>query len=157
MKRVEVLRHEFVEYVPDQLEDGTIYISIVYATAIHRCCCGCGLEVVTPLSPVDWAVTYDGETVSLDPSIGNWSFPCQSHYWIERSRVTWAPRWRDWEIAEGRAHSARAKQRRLGKAELPAAASSISDAAPTIHAEKDGGPKTPVSVGLWALLKGWWR
>lgn len=157
MKRVQVLRHEFVEYVPDQLEDGTIYISIAYATAVHRCCCGCGLEVVTPLSPADWAVTYDGETISLDPSIGNWSFPCQSHYWIERNRVTWAPRWTDWEIAEGRARSARAKERRFGKAKLPAAASSNSDAAPTIQAAGDGGRTTPVSVGLWARLRRWWR
>ncbi|WP_417924835.1 DUF6527 family protein [Collimonas pratensis] len=27
----------------------------------------------------DWSLTYDGKTVSLDPSIGNWSLPCRAH------------------------------------------------------------------------------
>jgi hypothetical protein len=40
--------HRFVEYIPEQLEERTIYISIRFATAVHRCCCGCGREVVTP-------------------------------------------------------------------------------------------------------------
>jgi hypothetical protein len=31
--------------------------------------------------------------LSLSDSIGNWSFPCQSHYWIEHSRVHWAGAW----------------------------------------------------------------
>ena len=30
------------------------------------------------------------DTVSLHPSIGNWSFPCRSHYWIRGNRVVWA-------------------------------------------------------------------
>ena len=46
---------------------------------------------------------YDGETVSLDPSIGNWSFPCQSHYWLERGRVSWAEQWSRERIDRGRA------------------------------------------------------
>jgi len=51
MKPERLLKHEFVEFIPDQLEDDTIYISIPYATVTHKCCCGCGTEVVTPLSP----------------------------------------------------------------------------------------------------------
>ncbi|MFC4855982.1 DUF6527 family protein [Actinophytocola glycyrrhizae] len=32
---------------------------------------------------------FNGETVSLSPSIGNWSFPCRSHYYsLERSERT---------------------------------------------------------------------
>jgi hypothetical protein len=31
--------------------------------------------------------------VSLDPSIGNWSFPCRSHYWIRNNKVRWAENW----------------------------------------------------------------
>jgi hypothetical protein len=81
------LTHEFVDYMPDVPQEGTLYISIRFATAIHKCCCGCGNEVVTPLSPTDWKLIFDGDTVSLDPSIGNWSFPCQSHYWIRRNNV----------------------------------------------------------------------
>ena len=29
--------------------------------------------------------------MSLVPSIGNWSLPCQSHYWITDNRVRFAP------------------------------------------------------------------
>lgn len=79
------MKHEFVKSVPKNPEKGVIYVSIDYATVIHQCCCGCGREVVTPLSPTDWQLSFDGQTVSLDPSIGNWSFPCQSHYWIRNN------------------------------------------------------------------------
>ncbi len=103
MKREVVLTHEFLETIPTELKAGTLYVSITYATAAHNCCCGCGREVVTPLSPAHWQLTFDGETVSLYPSIGNWGFPCQSHYWIRRDRAVWAPRWSREEIAEGRA------------------------------------------------------
>ncbi|MBI4220650.1 MAG: hypothetical protein HY682_10930 [Chloroflexi bacterium] len=111
MKRTTVLRHEFVEYIPETLQAGTIYISIAFRTAAHRCCCGCGQEVVTPLSPTDWTLIFDGDSVSLDPSIGNWSFQCQSHYWITRNRVEWAPRWSRKEIEAARADDRKAKAR----------------------------------------------
>ncbi|WP_353963011.1 DUF6527 family protein [Streptomyces sp. NBC_00365] len=39
--------------------------------------CGCGRKVVTPLAPQEWKLTLDGVSVSLHPSIGNWSFPLQ--------------------------------------------------------------------------------
>ena len=84
------LRHEFVTYIPDTLEDGVLYVSIRYATVVHRCCCGCGNEVVTPLDPSDWEMMFDGKSISLSPSIGNWSLACQSHYWISRNKVRWA-------------------------------------------------------------------
>jgi len=87
------LAHRFVKSVPETLEDGVLYVSMEYATAIHKCCCGCGNQVVTPLSPRDWKLTFDGETISLYPSIGNWSFGCQAHYWITNNMVEWAPKW----------------------------------------------------------------
>ena len=93
------LRHEFVEYVPDQLLDGVIYVSIRFGTAVHLCACGCGLEVVTPLGPAEWSLIFDGQTVSLTPSIGNWSFPCKSHYWIEKNQIQWARGLSEAEIA----------------------------------------------------------
>lgn len=105
------LRHEFVEYIPDKLEERTLYVSIEFATVAHKCCCGCGREVVTPLSPTDWKVTYDGQTVSLDPSIGNWSFECRSHYWIRHGKAIWAARWSQEQIDAGRAHDSAAKSR----------------------------------------------
>ena len=110
------VRHEFVEYIPETLAEGTIYVSIPFATAVHRCVCGCGQEVVTPLTPTDWKLTFDGDTVSLDPSIGNWSFDCWSHYWIVRNRVKWSYQWSDEEIASSRAQDRRAKQKPFEKA-----------------------------------------
>src|SRR5260221_3477853 len=80
---------KFVEFVPEELEEGILYISEKHATALHKCCCGCGEEVVTPLSPADWQLRKHGGAVSLSPSIGNWNFECQSHYWIRRNRVEW--------------------------------------------------------------------
>lgn len=96
------LNHKFVKTMPDNFEFGTIYISMEYATAIHLCICGCGQKVVTPFSPTDWRLIYDGRTVTLDPSIGNWSFACQSHYWITRSRVRMARKWTKSQIEQGR-------------------------------------------------------
>lgn len=112
------LRHEFVEFIPDELASNTIYISISFATVAHRCCCGCGNEVVTPLSPLDWQLTFDGETVSLYPSIGNWSFPCRSHYWIVRNGIRWAEQWSDDQIAACRAVDAAVKTNKFGNAKL---------------------------------------
>jgi len=105
------LEHRFVTSIPRQLEPGVLYISIECATAIHACCCGCGGEVVTPLTPTDWQLTFDGETVSLWPSIGNWNFPCRSHYVIERSEVIQALPWSDRRIAQGRFRDRLAKSR----------------------------------------------
>ena len=93
------LRHEFVEHIPEQLDDGVLYVSIRFGTLVHRCACGCGEEVVTPLGPVEWRLTYDGRTVSLEPSIGNWSFPCRSHYWIDEGIVRWARGFSGAEVA----------------------------------------------------------
>ena len=92
------LQHRFVEFVPEEKEDGILYISMEHGTAIHKCVCGCGNDVVTPLSPVGWQLTYDGEAISLNPSIGNWYFPCQTHYWIKENKVIFARRWDKEEI-----------------------------------------------------------
>jgi hypothetical protein len=96
------MQHKFVEFIPDELDTGVLYISTTYATVVHKCCCGCGNEVVTPLTPNDWQLTYDGETITLFPSIGNWSLPCRSHYWIKRNDVRWAESWSDEMIRKNR-------------------------------------------------------
>ena len=90
MTRQARLRHSYVEYIPEKLEPGILYTSRKYRTASHLCCCGCGLKVVTPLNPAKWRLTDHGQTVSLYPSIGNWSFPCRSHYWIDHGQIKWA-------------------------------------------------------------------
>lgn len=93
---------EFVDEIPAELEEGRLYISIRYRTASHLCACGCGLKVVTPIKPPKWNLTYDGETVSLSPSIGSWQLPCRSHYVIRKNRVVWARTWSEERIQQGR-------------------------------------------------------
>lgn len=114
MNRKRVLTHEFVEFIPEDMKDGTIYVSIPYATVAHRCCCGCGGEVFTPLSPTDWKLIFDGQSISLHPSIGNWNFACQSHYWIEHNAVKWDRRWSREEIDAGRTMDVQAKRQHYG-------------------------------------------
>lgn len=110
MTKIARFGHKFVEQIPERLEEGVLYISIEYATVMHLCACGCGHEVVTPLSPTDWEMTFDGETVSLAPSIGSWSLKCQSHYWIRRGGVRWARWMSPEEIERGRERDRRRKQ-----------------------------------------------
>ncbi len=96
--------------MPESLEEGVLYVSMEYCTAIHNCVCGCGNKVVTPISPTDWQLKFDGKSISLKPSIGNWSFDCQSHYWITNNRIHWAGKWDKREIDEGRQADQNRKQ-----------------------------------------------
>ena len=97
---------EFVESAPQDLQDGVIYISDRFRTALHKCCCGCGREVVTPLNPAGWSYYRDGRSITLKPSIGNWSFPCKSHYLIIRNQVVWAETMSAQQIARVKARDA---------------------------------------------------
>jgi len=147
MSRRATLKHEFVEYIPAKLGEGTLYVSVAFATAAHLCCCGCGHEVVTPLSPTDWELAFNGDSVSLEPSIGNWSFKCRSHYWIKRDRVQWARTWSDVEIARVRALDVGRKEgyyrRERGHHEADAAGAGADARAP--------------EPGSWRGLRQWWR
>jgi len=82
--------HKFVDTIPSELENNILYISLEYNVTKHLCPCGCGTEIVATLSPARWQLSYDGETVSLTPSIGNWLHECQSHYCIIKDEVVWA-------------------------------------------------------------------
>ena len=108
---------EIVDNFPNELEPGVLYVSIRFASATHLCACGCGGEVVTPLSPEQWKVTFDGE-VSVWPSIGNWALPCQSHYVIDRGRIRWARGFSQREIELNRALDGRGLER-MHNAKLP--------------------------------------
>lgn len=116
-------KHQFVEFVPGKLEDGVLYISMEYGSASHLCACGCGNKVVTPITPTDWKLIYDGERVSLHPSIGNWNFPCESHYFITNGQVRWAGKWSKERIEVGRARDLEIKSRHFGSdsEDVPAA------------------------------------
>lgn len=114
MKRKRI-KPEFVELIPEAVKEGVLYISFRYATATHKCPCGCGEIVVTPIRPTDWTLAWDGDTVSLNPSVGNWSLPCQSHYWITRNRIIWAGKWNTLQIGASRAFDKLAKSRYYGR------------------------------------------
>jgi Family of unknown function (DUF6527) len=122
--------HELVVSFPDEPRDGVLYVSIKFATAMHRCMCGCGEQVITPLTPTDWRLTYNGETVSLAPSIGNWSMRCQSHYWLDDGHVRWAGRWTLEQISAGRAHDRLTKAQAFGEAIEP-------DGAPALARQRE--------------------
>jgi hypothetical protein len=147
MSRRATLKHEFVEYIPAKLEEGRLYVSVVFATAAHLCCCGCRHEVVTPLSPTDWELAFNGESVSLAPSIGNWSFECRSHYWIKRGRVLWARTWSDGEIARVRALGARRREEYCHRERGPLEADGAGAGA---------GPRAP-QPARWEGVREWWR
>jgi hypothetical protein len=91
-----------VQYIPPKLDSGILYVAEPFKAAAHLCACGCGTIVRTPLNR--WSLTETEEGPSLDPSIGNWQEPCQSHYWILKGETKWAPKWTPEQIAAGRRH-----------------------------------------------------
>jgi hypothetical protein len=110
---MKTISHKFVEFIPsaEKQEEGVVYITTTYNTAVHKCFCGCEQQVVTPLSPTDWRVTYDGESISIHPSIGNWSYECRSHYWIKKGRIIWAEDWSEEHVEANRIADRKMKQR----------------------------------------------
>lgn len=99
MKILELTPCDLDEF-PRVLEEGILYISEECELAAHKCCCGCGEDVITPLHPARWRLDRYGGRVSLHPSIGNWKFACRSHYWIRNNRVIASFGMDDEEIAE---------------------------------------------------------
>lgn len=99
MKILELTPRDLDEF-PRVLEEGILYISEELELAAHKCCCGCGEDVITPLNPACWRLNRRGGRVSLHPSIGNWKFACLSHYWIRNNRVIPSYGMDDEEIAE---------------------------------------------------------
>ncbi len=110
MKTLKKVKVE-VEYIGDndmpklsEMKDGIIYISEEREIAIHKCLCGtCGNETVMPLNRTvyqalgmmgnnkkprshGWDFTKnDNGTITFTPSVGNFQFPCKSHYIITNS------------------------------------------------------------------------
>jgi hypothetical protein len=136
--RFDTLEPVFVEILPQELDDGVLYVSMMYSTVIHRCACGCGHRVVTPLSPTDWRLMFDGEAVTLSPSVGSWSLPCQSHYWIDHNRICWPRQFTHAEIETGRRWERLEKQRYYRTPERSAA----------------GQTERPAKKMLWKWLRG---
>jgi len=152
MMRHTQLEPRFVKGVPRDLEPGVLYVSMEYGTVVHSCCCGCGHEVVTPLTPTDWGLTFNGETISLWPSVGNWNLPCRSHYVIKGNRVIEAGPWDKVRI------EAEQKRDKAAKAKFYVQpAESIPPAQDTLSELAAAFPKRDVQEGLWAKLRRWFR
>ncbi len=152
------LTHEFVRAIPDELQERTIYVSIDFATVAHKCCCGCGREVITPLTPTDWRLIFDGETISLEPSVGSWNLPCQSHYWIRRNKVQWSRPWSREQVQAERAADARAKARYYGNEIEAAEAPPVVVPVPSVPNPTEDA-ESPVGAspkgGVWRRLRRW--
>lgn len=101
---------EKVYYMPEDIRPGILYVSEEFEIAIHLCACGCGMKVSTPLGPTEWSLKESNSGPSLNPSIGNWQFPCQSHYWIDEGEVHWSSKWSPEKIAEGRRNEEERRQ-----------------------------------------------
>lgn len=144
--RHHTLEHRFVRNVPRELEPGVLYISMEYATAVHSCCCGCGERVVTPFTPTDWRIAFDGESVTLNPSVGNWNQNCRSHYVIERNRVIECGRWSDARVEAERLRDKRAKAAYYER-ETESARLDAQSIAPAVETEK--------TSGLWSRFWAW--
>jgi hypothetical protein len=98
-----------VHYMPKELEPGVLYVSEEFNVAGHLCACGCGNKVITPLGQLGWSFEERDGLPTLNPSIGSWQLPCQSHYLIQRGDVRWAEKWTPAQIEAGRrAEEARA-------------------------------------------------
>jgi hypothetical protein len=148
MKRDD-LEHRFVDFIPERLEEGILYVSIEYTTVAHLCCCGCGQEVSITLGPTDWRLIFDGKTVSLEPSIGSWSLPCKSHYFITSNRIVWARQWSRSEIDAGRRYDVARKQPH--RADDSPAELSVQTAKES--PEKDNA----ATRGICGWLRSWWN
>ena len=151
MKKNISLEHEFVEFIPSELANNKLYISIPFATAAHKCCCGCGQEVITPLSPTDWVLIFDGQTVSLNPSIGNWSFSCKSHYWVKANRIYWAESWSKEQIERGRSSDRERKEKQYLNDDSNIGSRQVS------HYEEQKSKTRKKQEGAWAVFCSWFK
>lgn len=135
-----MMQVHFVNSIPrgDAIQDGHLYISLKYNMTSHRCASGCGQLVPLPLSPSDWSLIYNGDSVSLSPSIGNGILDCHSHYFIQNSQIVWAS-----DIS-----TTQAQQQQISDAELSRRQMAI-----RIENTKKGSLFKRVAAWLRALLK----
>lgn len=139
------LEPTFVEFIPQTLNAGLLYISMEHGAVAHLCACGCGSKVDTPLTPTDWNLRYDGESITLRPSVGSWSLPCRSHYLITDNSVRWAGAWSEERIRSGREADRKNKQKHYAES---------GDASPPDASILDQEQNSP---SVWRRLKEWWR
>lgn len=94
MRIKELTEIVYCDQIPENLEEGKLYVSEKYGTAIHLCACGCKQKTVTTLTPYwdsGWTLTRINHTVTLRPSIGNFAGenPYHAHYYITENKIEW--------------------------------------------------------------------
>ena len=137
--KVNTITPLFVSSIPEILEEGKLYINEEDEIALHKCCCGCGEEVVTPLNPAGWRIIKNRQTVvTMRPSIGNGQNQCRSHYFITNNHVDWLNKMSPHLTAMAQARDHRDREKYI--AEKNAARAS----------QKSNGEH-----GLLAILKSW--
>lgn len=65
------------------------------------------------------AATFNGEAVSLSPSVGNWLQKCRSHYIVRNGKVIEAAPWSNEQISAGLAHDNAARLAMFNQSEPP--------------------------------------
>lgn len=91
-------------------------------------------------------MTFDGESVTLNPSVGNWNQDCRSHYVIEKNHVIESGQWSDARVEAERRRDKRAKADYYGRAPEPTRL----DVAPTLPTDD-----TAQTSGLWTRFWAW--
>jgi len=138
---------------PPVMEDGVLYISEEYETAGHKCCCGCGEKVITPLNPAKWRLTKSPNgAVSLYPSVGNWKFACQSHYWIRENRVIAAGMMSKQKIAAVKERDKRDSERYIDRTNQ-----ANRTAADGIKSSMGSSGRSGLMNLIADTLRGWWK
>lgn len=77
---------EFVEFIPEKLEEKIFYISKEYGVMCHLCLCGCGNKTCIPVGDIqterDWQMIENNGMVTFKPSLLHSQLDCKSHYII---------------------------------------------------------------------------
>ena len=94
MERIYSLTPLFCEQIPEDLDEGVLYISQKYGIAAHLCACGCAQKTITDLRPHwknGWGISVTDGRVTLRPSIGNFNGenPYHAHYFITDNQIQW--------------------------------------------------------------------
>lgn len=90
----------YVEYMPEVIEEGKLYVSKKFGLTIHLCACGCGVKTPLPVKGEGiesddihqpWIMTMNGDKITLSPSIGNFigENPYHAHYFIRDNKIVW--------------------------------------------------------------------
>lgn len=89
-------------------------------------------------------MSFNGDSVSLYPSVGNWNLRCRSHYVVRDGRVIEAPKWTKEQIEAGR------------RRDKDALADYFEDRQKISARVETAAPAAvPPERGLWCRLKDW--